>query len=750
MNTKKPAPNAPETATLTTRAREIAATLAGDFKRGVNVITGDIAKLGKRAQKKADAKKPQTGSKGEVVLAALEKKTGVKKTADTPLTAQRNGEDKPPPPSEQDKYGADPSARPSGGLAGSFAGAASSLAFLGAIGGLALAFIYMAPRIPDGADLWNVNRQSAIIVLDRNGEEIASRGARYGESVGVAELPEDLVKAFLATEDRRFFEHGGVDFRGTLRAAVTNIRTGKVVQGGSTITQQLAKNLFLSPEQTYTRKAREALLALWLEGRYSKEEIFSLYLNRIYLGAGAYGIESAAQTYFGKSARDLSLAESVMLAGLPKAPSTLAPTQNPTGAANRASEVLDNLLETGEITPFEAREARANPPVLVNQGTDSELGYFFDYIAAKASAIVSEQGGHRGGDIVVTTTIDQKLQRDAEAAVSTALTIEMRQKGANQAALIAYDVDGALRAMVGGRSYKESQFNRATQAERQPGSAFKPFVYVAALESGLEPETRFVDQPIDIDGWQPTNYTDGFVGPVRLTEAMAKSINTVSVQITEQVGREKVAAAAKTLGVQADVPPLRSIALGAVDLTLEDLTGAYLPFANGGLAPKPFAITRIEDRDANLIYERAAIRPKRVMDESVSKDLNHLLYQVMHSGTGARARLGNRHALGKTGTTNDWRDAWFVGYTGQLVTGVWVGNDEYRPMEKITGGSIPASIWRDFMLSAHQGLPNIRLAGAYPAVTYASESTLLTFYADVSRGFNRVRRDGNEDRRRRR
>jgi penicillin-binding protein 1A len=630
-------------------------------------------------------------------------------------------------------------------LWGSLGLALVSVGFVGAAVALGLAFIYMAPRVPAGADLWNVNRQAAIIVLDRNGEEIAARGARYGEHVEPAELPDHLIKAILSTEDRRFYEHGGVDLRGMTRAMMTNLKAGTVVEGGSTITQQLAKNLFLSPRQTYERKAREALLALWIEGHYSKDEILSLYLNRIYLGAGAYGVESAAQTYFGKSARDVTLAEAAMLAGLPKAPSTYAPTQNPAGAQRRANEVLDNLLDIGAVEPFAAREAKMNPPSIVNQNVDSGLGYFFDYAAAKAK----ELAPNATGDLIVRTTIDQKLQRDAEAAVKSAMTVEARLKGADQAALVAYDQDGALRAMVGGRDYKESQFNRAVQAKRQPGSAFKPFVYVAAMEAGLTPESRFVDQPIDIDGWKPTNYTPGFAGPVRLTEAVAKSINTVAVQVTEQIGRKNVAEAAKRLGIKSDVAAHRSIALGAVDVTLEELVGAYIPFARHGLAPAPYAIEEIDARGGEVLYQHQNGTPPRVMTDDVAKKMNHLLYQVMLSGTGAGASLGRRPAAGKTGTTNDWRDAWFVGYTPQLIAGVWVGNDAYEPMEKVTGGAIPAAIWKEFMLSAHQGLPVAGIDGAYPAVAYASEPLLLNFYADVARGLDRVQRDGNARRYRR-
>ncbi len=657
------------------------------------------------------------------------------------------------PPSGKDPY-AEKSKYPSApgdgnawrNLWGSLALSFVSIGLLAAAFALGLAFVVMAPRVPEGSDLWNVNRQAAIIVLDRNGEEIAARGARYGEHVEPAELPEHLIKAILSTEDRRFYDHGGVDLRGTLRAAMANTVAGTVVEGGSTITQQLAKNLFLSPEQTYERKAREALLALWIEGHYTKDEILSLYLNRIYLGAGAYGVESASQTYFGKSARDVTLAEAAMLAGLPKAPSTYAPTQNPEGAKRRAAAVLDNLLEIGAVEPFDAREARMNPPVIMNQNVDSGLGYFFDYAAAQAKKFAP----NATGDIIVRTTIDQKLQRDAEAAVKTAMTVDARLKGADQAALVAYDQTGALRAMVGGRDYKESQFNRAVQAKRQPGSAFKPFVYVAAMEAGLTPNSRFIDQPIDIAGWQPTNYTPGYAGPVRLTEALAKSINTVAVQVTEQIGRGKVVEAAKRLGIKSEIAPHRSIALGAVDVTLEELVGAYIPFARGGLSPTPFAIESIETREGVILYDHGGDKTQRVMTADVSKKMNHLLYQVMLNGTGARASLGRRQSAGKTGTTNDWRDAWFVGYTPQLIAGVWVGNDAYTPMEKVTGGSIPASIWKEFMISAHQGLPMLSLDGAYPAVTYASEPVLLDFYADVSRGLNRVRRDGDERRGRRR
>ncbi|MEZ5983475.1 MAG: PBP1A family penicillin-binding protein [Parvularculaceae bacterium] len=623
---------------------------------------------------------------------------------------------------------------------------AVSLGFIGAIAFLYGAFVLIAPRVPEGIDLWAINREPSIILLDRNGAELAQRGSRYGQAVSVDELPPYLVKAIIATEDRRFYEHRGVDLRGTLRALITNIKSGAVREGGSTITQQLARNLFLSAEQTYIRKAKEALLALWIEGRYSKDQILSLYLNRIYLGAGAYGVEAAARTYFGKSAREINLAEAVMLAGLPKAPSSLAPTQNPFGAQNRANEVLENLRETGAVTEFEAREARTNPPVITSGDARAGLGYFFDYVAAQARQIA----GGRKGDLIVTTTLDAKMQRDAEAAVASVIGVDSKLAGAEQAALIAYDVNGAIRAMVGGRSYLESQFNRATQALRQPGSAFKPFVYAAAMEAGLTPQSSFVDQPIDIDGWQPSNYGDGYQGRMRLTEAVAKSVNTIAVQVSELIGREKVVEMAKRLGIRSDIPVVASVALGGVNVTLEELTAAYLPFANFGLSAEPYSIERIEDQNLEVIYQHASAKRTRLFDETVAEEMNHLLYQVMHGGTGAGASLGNRVAAGKTGTTNDWRDAWFIGYTAQLASGVWVGNDDFRPMDHVTGGQLPAKIWKAFMLAASQDMPRKPLKGAYPAPQYADETALISFYADVSRGFAEVRRDGNARRGRRR
>ncbi len=615
-----------------------------------------------------------------------------------------------------------------------------SVGMAGAVAGLVFAFLVVAPWPEDGADLWAINRLPAIVIEDRNGAEIAARGARYGEAVAVGDLPPYLVKAFLATEDRRYYEHRGVDFRGTLRALLANLKSGGRSEGGSTITQQLARNLFLDFEKTYTRKAKEAMLAFWLEGRYSKDEILSLYLNRIYFGAGAYGVESAARTYFNKSARDVTLAEAAVLAGLPKSPSTLAPTLNPLGAQDRAVDVIANLRETGDITEFEAREALNRPAVVASGSQNSGVGWFFDYVAEQARAIA----GPANYDIVVRTTLDQKLQRDAEAAVRSVLTVDAKVDGALQAALVAYDNDGALRAMVGGRSYLESQFNRAMQAKRQPGSAFKPVVYAAGFENGLTPQTRLVDEPINIAGWKPENYDKTYRGSMRVSEAVARSINTIAVQVSERVGRAKVIQMARRLGISSNIPQAEAgIALGGFSASLDELTAAYLPFAAGGLGVRPYAIDEIADGRGEVLYTRGAQGASPAIDKKVAESVTHVLYQVMTNGTGRRANLGNRQSAGKTGTTNDWRDAWFIGYTAQMTAGVWVGNDDFQPMDKVTGGTLPASIWKAFMTAAHQDLERRPLAGAYSASTYSEGGRLLSFYRDVLDGLRRVGRDGD-------
>ncbi len=696
-------------------------------------------RLGGNAPAPADAEKHKGGEeikkKKRALSPPLRREDPAPQDGDDAQPPSRADPASPPAPEKQKKR------RP---LLREFGYLCVSVGYLGAIAGLGAAFLLIAPWPEEGADLWAVNRTAAIVIEDRNGREIAARGARYGEAVAVGELPPYLIKAFLATEDRRFYEHRGVDMKGTARAFMTNLKSaGRRTEGGSTITQQLARNLFLSPEQTYIRKAKEAMLAFWLEGRYSKDQILSLYLNRIYFGAGAYGVESAAKTYFNKSSRDVSLSEAALLAGLPQAPSTLAPTQNPLGAQDRAFEVIDNMRETGDITEFEAREARRRPPVIAASGENRNLGWFFDYVAEKARVLA----GPDAYDIVVRTTLDQKLQRDAEAAVDDVLTVEAKVAGALESALIGYDNDGAVRAMVGGRNYVESQFNRATQAKRQPGSAFKPIVYAAAFENGMTPSTRFVDQPIDIAGWKPTNYDEKFHGSLRITEAVAKSINTIAVQVSEKIGRQKVIEMARRLGISSEIPSKEAgIALGGFSATLEELTAAYIPFSVGGAAVRPYAITEIADGRGKVLFRRNERTPAPIVSKEVAKNITHVLFHVLAAGTGRSANLYPRQAAGKTGTTNDWRDAWFIGYTAQMTAGVWVGNDNFQPMDKVTGGTIPAKIWKNFMTAAHADLPREPLDGAYVAVADSENGRILNFYREILDGLRRVRRDGDEDR----
>ena len=577
-------------------------------------------------------------------------------------------------------------------------------------------------------DLFSAGRPVGLTILDRNGERLGTRGIEYDEdgnrrvalgisyreAVPLADLPPYVTEAFIATEDRRFWDHPGFDVRGLARALVANAQAGRVVEGGSTITQQLAKNLFLSPEQTIMRKLEEMQLALWLEARLSKEEILSLYMNRIYLGAGTYGIEAAADAYFSKDARDLTLAEAALLAGLPKAPSTLAPTTNLEGALARSAEVIDNLVEAGSIDPVTAEIAKLVPPDLALRTRTVAYGYFLD----RVTQAIYDRFGTLHEDLIVTTTLDARLQAAAQAAVSDALDADARARGAEQAALIAYDAGGGIVAMVGGASYEASQFNRASQAKRQPGSAFKPFVFLAALESGFGPGTMMVDRPVRVGDWRPSNYDDRYRGPIRLGDAVAASANSVAVQVTEAIGRDRVVDAARRAGLAAPLDPVPSIALGAFEVSLEDLTAAYLPFAQDGAEVLGHVLARVETRGGRVVYEYKPIEGFRVLDPGLARETTHMLARVMTTGTGRGGALPGRPSAGKTGTTNDFRDAWFVGYTPQITAGVWVGNDAAAPMDRVTGSSIPLAIWGRFMAEAHEGQPSRPLPaseGAHPS-----------------------------------
>lgn len=584
---------------------------------------------------------------------------------------------------------------------------------------------------PPDVDLWSINRPPSITLKDSQDEIVGFRGSHYGDPVPLTDLPDYVIAAFVSTEDRRFYTHHGFDSRGFARAMLSNFRSGRLQEGASTITQQLARNLFLSSDKTVNRKLQELQLAFWLEARYSKEEILSLYLNRTYLGSGTFGVEAAANYYFSKSAKDLTLSEAALLAGLPKAPSTLSPTSNYEGASRRALEVIDNLVETDVIDVATAEIAKLNQPELDVQNLNTEFGYFFDYAIIEAANRLDGINE----DIVISTTLESDLQRKAQQAVEAELTEKALELGAEQAALISYRNDGSLLAMVGGKSYEESQFNRATQAERQPGSVFKPFVYLAALEAGMSPQTLFIDQPTEVGPWKPRNYSKEYLGPMRMTEAVAKSINSVAVQASETVGREHVVAAAQRMGITHPLKEHPSVALGSMEVTLEEITSAYLPFAREGMSVTPFAIRRIENRQGELLYEHELQPETQLVAPHINSDMTYLMHQVMLNGTGSRANLGRRKVAGKTGTTNDWKDAWLVGYTAQITTGVWVGNDDNTAMEKITGGSIPAAIWRNYMLAAHDGMRNLPLPGAKPAPTKADELRLVEFYNGLQDDF---------------
>lgn len=545
----------------------------------------------------------------------------------------------------------------------------------------------------------------SLTVLDNEGRIIASRGGQRTAIVPLGELPPYLIKAFVATEDRRFYEHHGIDPRGIARAMWANIRAGGFVEGGSTITQQLVKNLYLVNDRTLWRKAQEALIALWLENHLSKDEILTLYVNRIYLGGGTYGVDAASQYYFGKSARDISLAEAAVLAGLPKSPTRFAPTNDLALARKRAGQVLDRLVDSGVLTPQEVADARAHPATLSARATGQGPQYFVDWIASQVSELVPDATGR----LTVKTTLDSRRQGAAENAVMQALNADAT-RNVGEGALIALGPDGAIRAMVGGRSYRDSQFNRATQAKRQPGSAFKPVIYLAALQSGLTPDTPIVDSPVALGDWQPQNANARFSGEVTLAEALAKSINTIAVKLADRVGLARINDAAHELGFTSPLQQNLSIALGSSEVSLLEMTSAYSVFPNEGRRAAPYGITEITDGKGTVLYTHAPLS-QQVIDENHARDMNFMLNGVVTYGTGIRARLGDRMVAGKTGTSQDNRDAWFIGYSANETVGVWFGNDDNAPMRHVSGGSLAAPVWRDYMTVAQANEPKVALAG---------------------------------------
>jgi penicillin-binding protein 1A len=564
-------------------------------------------------------------------------------------------------------------------------------------------FIWVASDLPDPEELWRKTDRPSITFVDIRGEVVDRRGAPDAPPVDLKSLPAYVPQAVLAIEDRKFYRHWGVDFEGLARAFYVNMRAGRVVQGGSTLTQQLAKNLFLSSDQNLKRKAQELLLSVWLESRFTKEEILSLYLARVYFGAGAYGIDEASRRYFDKPPQNLTIAESALLAGLLKAPSRFNPVSSAKRAAERATVVLDVMESQKVITAAQRLEAVRTPLRFVPTSRGGAAGYFLDWIEDDVGAIVGEPTE----DVIVETTLDLRAQNAAETAITNELNTNARALKMSQAALVAFSADGGVRAMVGGRSYGDSEFNRITEAKRQPGSAFKPFVYLAAMERGETPWSTRVDRPLKLGNWTPQNYDGGYRGTMPLITAFAKSTNTIAVQLGEEAGRDAVVRVARRLGVRSRLDPQPTLALGTEVLTPLELTAAYVPFANGGNAVIPHGFKRVRTRSGKILWERPTPAPRRAIEDRALRNMNLMLAQVVSAGTARGAQLPDRPVGGKTGTTSDYRDAWFIGFTGGYAAGVWVGNDDFGiRTNKVTGGSAPARIWKSFMVDALKGTPS--------------------------------------------
>jgi penicillin-binding protein 1A len=596
-------------------------------------------------------------------------------------------------------------------------------------GGLVLMLALALPAFRETSEEdWLKKSELAVTFLDRYGNEIGSRGIRHNDSLKLDEFPDHLIKAVLATEDRRFYEHFGIDFPGTARAVLTNARAGGVVQGGSSISQQLAKNLFLSNERTIERKVKEAFLALWLEFRLPKNEILKLYLDRAYLGGGTFGVDAAAQYYFNKSVREVTLSEAAMLAGLFKAPSRFAPHVNLPAARARANVVLDNLVEAGFMTEGQVFGARRNPAMAVDRRDERSPNYYLDWAFDEMKKLVDTlpKSVHERV-FVARLAIDLNLQNNAERAIEGSLRQYGREYHAKQAAAVLMETDGAVRAMVGGRDYGESQFNRATDALRQPGSSFKPYVYAAALASGgFRPTSIVVDSPVCIGNWCPKNYSGGFSGSMTLTQALVRSINVIPVKLSialgngnPKAGRAKIRDLARKAGLRTPLIDTPSMPIGANEVTVLDHTGGYGIFVNEGKSITPHAVLEVRSGAGDLIwrFDRDGKKPVQVIPPQVARDMNMMMNKVVEEGTGKRAMLDGIKAAGKTGTTNAYRDAWFVAFTGNYIAGVWFGNDDYTALNRMTGGSLPAQTWHAIMEYAHQGVELKPIPGLGPATT---------------------------------
>ncbi len=576
---------------------------------------------------------------------------------------------------------------------------------------LASVIAYFALKLPPIDELTVPKRPPNIAIMASDGTLIANRGETGGSAVPIKELPAYVPRAFVAIEDRRFYSHFGIDPIGITRALFRNLTSSKV-EGGSTLTQQLAKNIFLTQERTMSRKAQEAILAVWLERKYSKDQILELYMNRVYFGSGVYGIEGAAQKYFGKSARALTVAEAAVLAGLMKSPSKLAPNRNPEGAAARAADVIRAMKDAGFIDEQAAKVALASPGQARRQLGAGSANYAADWVMD----LLEEFIGTFDSDIVVSTTIDSGLQNAGEKALVEELDNKGHKFDVEQGALVAMTPDGAVRALVGGRNYSESQFNRAVTAKRQPGSSFKPFVYLAALEKGFTPDSNVLDAPLSIKGYNPENYTREYFGNVSLSKALSMSLNTPAVRLGQEVGPKNVVRVAQRLGISSALQANASLPLGTSEVSVLEMAGAYSAFASGGVGVVPYVINLVKTGDGKVLYKRKPANLGQVIDPVQAAMMNAMMRETLLTGTARKAEIpGGWQAAGKTGTSQDFRDAWFVGYTGYLVTAVWLGNDDNDKTKHVTGGGLPTEVWSRFMRAAHQGVKPVPLPGDWKA-----------------------------------
>lgn len=563
---------------------------------------------------------------------------------------------------------------------------------------LAAIFAYYAAELPNITENASFERKSSITVKAENGTIIGRYGDMIGDQVTIDTVPENLINAVLATEDRRFYYHPGMDPLGIARAMLVNAKEQRFAQGGSTITQQLAKNLFLSRERTIKRKIQEAMLAFWLEYELSKDEILEAYLNRVYLGGGTYGVDAASRLYFKKPVTDINLQEAATLAGLLKAPSTYSPIANPRRSRERANIVINAMVDAGYIDEDQKNQINASIPKPPRKPSGEAQRYYSDWIVDQVNDLI----GKPNEDIIVETTMNVDIQKTAEETLKTTLRKNGEAQNMSQGAVVVMRPNGAVVALVGGKDYGLSQFNRATQAQRQPGSSFKPFTYLAALEHGWHPDDLVVDKPITTGRYRPKNFGHKYYGELTIENAMMLSLNTIAFKLIKDVGPDAVIDVARRLGIESDLNADLSLALGTNQISPLELTGAYASLANGGVMVKPYGVTKITSKDGTLYYERKSQpKGKRVISPRAIGMLHTMMQSIIQGGTGTNANFGNPQAAGKTGTSQDSRDAWFMGFTDRLVTGVWLGNDDNSPMKRVTGGSHPARIWRTIMANSN-------------------------------------------------